>query len=390
MRKIVLSGSVSSACLAFGLVAAVAGSAAAADFHQTNLVSNIPGLAAVTDPNLRNPWGMSDLGGSPIWVSDQATNVATLYSITGAIDVSKQNLVVGIIGGGPTGQVSNSNGGSFVTSSGNSALFMFATLDGAISAWHPSLGTSAEIERTIPGAVYTGLAINTAETELYAADVAGGKIDVFDSTFAPTILPVGAFATPAAIVAAGLRPFNVQDLGGTVFVTYAPSDDDHAMAGAGAVAEFTEDGSLLTTIIGGPLASPWGLAWAPVNFGPFGGDLLIANESAVDPGINAYDPVNHTFVGSISIDPGAGNEVGALWGISFGFGNKGGDPNTLYFVDGLNDEHDGLFGAITASGAGAVPELPTWAMLLAGFASLGLAKCRSARTTWAILRRAAA
>jgi uncharacterized protein (TIGR03118 family) len=322
---------------------------------------------------------MSQLGKGPFWVSDQGTNLATLYNVIGATNVSLAPLVVSIpTAAGPTGQVSNANLTSFQVD-GSHAVFIFVTLDGTIAAWNPSLGTSATVQKETPGAVYTGLGINTAQNELYAANFAGGRIDVFDDMFAPVALLPGAFATPAAIATSGFRPFNVQDLGGTVFVTYAPPDDDEATAGEGAMAEFTEDGALITTIVGGPLASPWGLAWAPAGFGEFGGDLLIANESAADPGINAYDPVSRTFaLGSISIDPGAGNEVGAIWGISFGFGNNGGDPNTLYFVDGLNDERNGLFGAITAPGA-PVPELPTWAMLLAGFGGLGLAGCRKAR-----------
>jgi uncharacterized protein (TIGR03118 family) len=379
MRIVSFFKTVSATSLALGLLAAGDERVAAADFHQTNLVSDIPGLATVTDPGLKNPWGMSQLGQGPFWVSDQATNLATLYKVTGATNVSNAGLVVSLPGPskGPTGQVSNANLVSFQVG-GSRALFIFATLDGTIAAWNPSLGTSAAVQRETPGAVYTGLGINTAQTELYAANAVGGTIDVFDSMFAPVVLQPGAFATPVAIAASGFRPFNVQDLGGTVFVTYAPPDDDEATAGQGAVAEFTEDGALITTIVGAPLASPWGLAWAPAGFGTFGGDLLIGNESAADPGINAYDPVSRTFVGSISIDPGAGNEVGAIWGIRFGFGNNGGDPNTLYFVDGLNDESNGLFGAITTPSA-TVPELPTWAMLLAGFGGLGLAGYRKAR-----------
>jgi uncharacterized protein (TIGR03118 family) len=261
---------------------------------------------------------------------------------------------------------------------GTRALFIFANLNGTISGWNPTAGTTAVVTAPSQGAVYTGLAMsaNLSDPELFAADNKNAKIDAFDSAFAPLILPAGAFDTPAAIAAMGLRPFNVQDLGGKVYVTYALQNDDDAVAGQGAVAEFNEDGTLVTTIVGGLLASPWGLAWAPAGFGKFGGDLMIANESSEDPGISAWNPVTGLFDGSISIDPGAGNEVGAIWGITFGFGNNGGDPNTLYFVDGLNDERDGLFGAITT------PEPSTWSMLLAGFAGLGfVGYCKARKST---------
>ena len=226
------------------------------------LVSDIPGLATVLDPNLKNPWGMSDLGWSPFWVSDQRTNLATTYNVTGATSVSNAGLVISLPGpgNGPTGQVSNANPDSFNVngSPGSPALFIFATLDGTIAAWNPILGTSATVKASTLGAVYTGLGINAAQTKLYAADFIGGRIDAFDDMFNPVSPLPGAFGTPAAIAALGLRPFNVQDFGGTVFVTYAPPDDDEAIAGEGAVAEFTEDGALITTIVGGPLASPWG------------------------------------------------------------------------------------------------------------------------------------
>ena len=39
-------------------------------FGQTNLVSDLPGVARFLDPDLVNPWGMSFSPMSPIWVSD--------------------------------------------------------------------------------------------------------------------------------------------------------------------------------------------------------------------------------------------------------------------------------------------------------------------------------
>ncbi len=155
-----------------------------------------------------------------------------------------------------------------------------------------------------------------------------------------------------------------------------------ATAGQGAVAEFSENGGLENTIVGGPLASPWGVAIAPSSFGKFGGDLLVGNFSFV-PGvadvINAFNPVTDAFVGSIEVDPGAGNTAGGLWSLAFGGGGNDGNPNTLFFTDGLNGETDGLFGSIVA-----VPEASTWAMMLAGFGGLALLAARRRRASPAI------
>src|SRR5260370_16063507 len=184
---------------------------------------------------------------------------------------------------------------------------MFANLNGTISAWNG--GVSATTEVTTPGAVYTGLAINQSQTLLYAANDSAGKIDVFNSSFAPTLS--GAFATPAAIAAAGLVPFNVQDIGSNVYVTYAPAghaNQINAPEGHGAVAVFDENGVLEPTkplLLGGPLASPWGVALAPAGFGPFGGDLLVGEFSFNDSEIDAFNPNTGTFLGTIQIDTAA-------------------------------------------------------------------------------------
>ena len=42
-----------------------------ADFVQVNLVSDIPGLATITDSNLVNPWGVAHSTTSPFWSSNQ-------------------------------------------------------------------------------------------------------------------------------------------------------------------------------------------------------------------------------------------------------------------------------------------------------------------------------
>src|SRR5262249_25949797 len=265
---------------------------------------------------------------------------------------------------GPTGQVSNTNAMSFhltVTDplhpDHDPANFIFADLNGTISAWNGGLGrdgSTAHVEVTTPGAVYTGLAINQADTMLYAADTKGGKIDVFDSTWAPVDLGDHAFRTPGEIAARGLVPFNVTDIGGDVYVTYAPAGrqaQTMADLGDGAVAIFTESGDLEPhgVLLGGPhtpLAAPWGVAIAPSNFGQFSGDLLVGNFSFQHSEINAFDPQNHQLVGTIKIDPGSGHMPGGLWTLTFGGGPNDGSPTTLYFTDGIDGEANGLFGAI--------------------------------------------
>jgi uncharacterized protein (TIGR03118 family) len=391
MKRLFSLTSVTTTSVAFAALCAGAGVANADGFSQTNLVSNMPGLAKITDSSLVNPWGVSFANGSPIWISDQGTQTSPLFSVTGT-GVSGPLFTVNIPPAGvsgPTGQVANAMGMGFdVGNGGNgkSANFIFANLNGSISAWNGTPLTQAFTQTSVAGASFTGLAINKADTELFAANTAGaGGIDVFNNAFQQISLGAGAFATPTAIMAAGLVPFNVTDLGGNVFVTYAPSGhtaQTMATAGEGAVAEFSESGGLEKTIVGGPLASPWGVAIAPMSFGKFGGDLLVGNFSfanGVADVINAFNPVTDALVGSIDVNPGIGNTAGGLWSIVFGGGGMDGTPNTLFFTDGINGEKDGLFGSLTA-----VPEPPTWAMMLAGFGGLALLAARRRRGRVAI------
>jgi len=335
------------------------------DFIQVNLVSDITGLATITDPQLANPWGVSHSTTSPFWTSNQGTNTSTLYAVTDRTTVSKVpingNGIVNIpktAAGpqGPTGQVSNTNTSSFPVGNGGdggSAHFIFANLNGTISAW--DTGPTAIIQVTTPRAVYTGLAINGAQTRLYAADNAGtGSVDVFDSTFAPLSLGADAFVNPA--LPAGLVPFSVQEIGGNVYVAYAPAGraaQVSAPLGAGAVAIFDEDGNFITQLItGSRLAAPWGMTLAPAGFGRFINHLLVGNFSFLHSEINAFDPTTGKFRGTIRINVGKGHRPGGLWSLGFGVGGDNGDPNTLYFSDGINGEADGLFGAIFANGNG--------------------------------------
>ncbi len=298
-------------------------------------------------------------------MSNQGDNTSTLYAVNPAIGtvatkviaVNPQGFVDIPTTGpqppqGPTGQVNNTNPASFQLpnpanpGTTTNARFMFANLNGTISAW--AGGLASTIKASTPGAVYTGLAINAAQTQLYAADTAGGKIDVFDSAFAPVSLSPGAFTNPFP----GLVPFNVQDIGGSIYVTYAPPgrpNQINAASGQGGVAVFDESGNLIKTLINGSaLAAPWGLALAPADFGIFSNDLLVGNFSFRESEINAFSPTTGAFLGTIPIDVGLGNIPGGLWGLEFGSGaGNGGRANILYLNDGINSENDGLFAAIS-------------------------------------------
>ena len=328
---------------------------------QTNLVSDIPGLATITDPQLVNPWGVSHSPMSPFWISNQGKNTTTLYKVTDETTVTKVDITVAIptteSGGpqGPTGQVNNTNTDSFPVAhddgtDGTSARFIFANLNGTISAWDG--GPTAFVQNSgADGTVYTGLAINLAQTRLYAANNSLGRVDVFDSNFAALDLGPDAFRDPS--LPDGLVPFNVRDIDGNVYVTYAPAGrpaQTMAPLGAGAVAVFDEDGNFIKeVVVGSRLAAPWGIVIAPPSFGPditgFGLYLLVGNFSYLHSEINAFDPDSGELHGTIPIETGE-QQAGGLWMIDFGVGGNAGSPDVLYFTDGINGEANGLFGAI--------------------------------------------
>ena len=349
--------------------------AAATNYYsQTNLVTDDQAFltgqgytaAATVDPLLINPWGISLSPSGPFWLSNQGTQTSTLYNGAG----TKIPLTVTIPGiPGPTGQVFT-GGSGFVLSNGAPALFLFANLDGTISGWNGTAGTSALATgaAAMPGA-YTGLAIATNGTgkNLYAANAITGSIDVYDSNFNPLPFP-GGFVDPGANPD-GLRPFNIQALGGRLYVTYAipGMSQDEAPLGSGFVSEFNPDGTFIRRIAnGGALSSPWGLALAPKGFGEFSGALLVGNFSDTFGTIDAYDPATGSFLGSLKDAGGNAIVIPDLWGLTFGNGGNGGLKDTLYFAAGIGDEQHGLFGSF-----GAVPEPASWATMMLGFGLVG-------------------
>lgn len=364
-RSFAFRSSMTAASLAF--VFGTFAAPAVAAYVQTNLVSDIPGVAASTDPNLKNPWGIASSATSPFWVSNNGTGTSTLYNSLGQPFPVGGALVVTIPpapGGTPTGQVFN-GGSGFLLAPGQPARFIFATEAGTIAGWNPSTSpTNAikEVDNSAIGAVYKGLAIanNGSGDFLYAANFASGAIDIFNSSFAATTLS-GSFSDPT--LPSGYAPFNVQNLAGTLYVTYAvqgAAGDDVAGAGNGIVDAFDTNGNLLRRVTtGGVLNSPWGLALAPLGFGEFGGALLVGNFG--DGVINAFDPTSGTLLGTLLDATNSPIVNDGLWGLRFGNGGNGGRLDTLYFTAGLNDEKNGLFGSIAV-----VPEPAPLALLLAG------------------------
>src|ERR671930_1554212 len=195
-------------------------------YHQTNLVSDLPGLAQLTDPGLVNPWGLAFSSTSPAWVADNGTDSATLYrGFVNGSPIVKVPLVVSIPGGAPTGQVFNPTSG-FVVHSGLSsgpARFLFASESGLVTGWSPAVpppppSTAAQVAVSSPGAIYKGLALaaTAGGPRLYAADFHNARIDAWDAGFTPLALPAGAFTDPA--LASGFAPFNIQEIGGRLYV----------------------------------------------------------------------------------------------------------------------------------------------------------------------------
>ena len=374
--------------LTFALVGAFVTAAAlwpsrhafAAAYQQTDLVSDISGMAAVTDPNLANPWGMSFPPMGPMWVSDNAMGVATLYDGSGqpfplasplVVTIPPPSILPPTTMAAPTGNVFNP------TTDFGGDRFLFATEDGTISGW--SGGTSAvlRVDNTIDpttntGPVYKGLALASSggNNFLYAANFRDARIDVFDKNFTKQSTASFPFSDPG--IPGGFAPFDIRSLNGQLYVTYAKQNDvkhdDVKGVGNGFVDIFTTSGVLVKRLITmGPLNSPWGLAIAPGNFGLLSNDLLVGDFG--DGLIHAFDPNTGAFLGTLDDAQGNPIAIDGLWGLNFGNGFTAGPTNTLFFTAGINDEKDGLFGTLTT-----VPE-PS-ALALAGTALLGAAVYR--------------
>jgi uncharacterized protein (TIGR03118 family) len=393
---------------------------------QTNLVSDLPGVAQVLDPNLVNPWGISESSGSPFWISDNNAGVSTLYNAPANAPFSINPLVVSIptpgnpfaSTGAPTGTVFNTDGGALggfqvsgVDKNGNPitapAVFMFVTEDGTILGWNPAVnpmgfdpakaGTYAIIavdnsgnNFTNPdpnqqtGAVYKGMTIATSKTPiipgdpnstalLYAANFRAGTVDVYDAAFHKvTSLQAGAFTDPN--LPKDYAPFNVQVLDGKLYVTYAKQDaakhDDVGGPNHGFVDVFNLDGTpglpngTARLVSRDHLDSPWGLALAPSSFGTLSGDLLVGNFKSGF--IDVFNPTTGQFLGNLKDPDGEPIQIDRLWALKVGNDGAGGSSQTVYFTAGLDNETHGLFGSFTAVAPG-TPEGPAEQQMVTAF-----------------------
>jgi uncharacterized protein (TIGR03118 family) len=336
-------------------------------YRVVNLVSNSAGAATFTDPNLVDAWGISNP--STFWVSDHVSGLSTLYSAAGVVSSTVVTIPAapgGMIGK-PTGQVQNSAGSAFTLANGANASFIFCTEDGLITAWNSGSAKLAEVKVDNSGkkAVYKGLAIGTsgAGGTLYAANFRSGKIDTFGPGFTSVAL-AGGFSD--SLVPAGYAPFNIWNLGTSLYVEYAKQDAnqflDVAGAGNGYVAVFDMNGNLVQHLISnGPLNSPWGVAIAPANWGAFGGALLVGNFG--DGRINAFNLSTGASLGALQDSTGNPIAISGLWGLLLGAGTRS-DPNALYFVAGMPDGSSiprGLFGTIAPPSAiTAVANAASW------------------------------
>jgi uncharacterized protein (TIGR03118 family) len=313
------------------------------------------------DTNLVNAWGLARSSGSPWWVSDNGAGLSTLYNGSGV----PQSLVVTIPlppgGSGaaaPTGTVFNFTS-AFQVGTGAKAIFLFATEDGTISGWNPGVDATHAILEVpkngqTPTAVYKGLALATTEhgPRLYATDFVSGRVQVYDGNFQRVHTEEWAFRDPT--LKKNFVPFNIQNIGGNLLVTFAvrtPGDKDEQHGpGLGAAAIFDTEGRLLLRLQRGNwFNAPWGATQAPADFGVFAHRILIGNFG--DGTINAFNAITGRHEGTLLDATGNQLTIEGLWALSFGNDATAGAALKLFFTAGPNDESDGLLGNITPVGS---------------------------------------
>jgi uncharacterized protein (TIGR03118 family) len=346
--------------LVIGIALMVLSKGALAQYKLTNLDSNQVGQAAHLDPLIVNAWGLVHGPGSPWWVSDNTSGWSTLYPGTG-VPITGLRVLIPTAGNGPdaagglngpgtpTGIVYNPtagpNGANEFQVQGWASIFIFAALDGTISGWAPQSNPNQAllgVDNSSKKSVYTGLAITNRPKGnlLYAADLANGKVDMFNANFKF----VKSFTD--SLLPAGFAPFGIRDINGIVYVTYASVSGGNG----GFVAQFREDGTPVSPgkplISGLPLNQPWGIAGAPKNFGPLSNTLLISNNTNSGT-INAFDPFTGQFVGAVKDQNGIVIRINQIWGIDFGDGlGANGAANALFFTAGPANNLAGTFGRI--------------------------------------------
>jgi uncharacterized protein (TIGR03118 family) len=338
-------------------------------YKQTNLVSDIASLAPTFDPNLKNPWGLTRSSttptrpGSPFWVANNNSGTSTLYTGTGAIiPINGTGTVTvpppkGSPAGTlstPTGVVFNGSPTDFLIAPGKSAAFIFATEDGTISGWAGGQNAVPVVDNSdngsANGAVYKGATSGEINGNkfLYVTNFRSAKVEVYDTNFKSAHLGEDAFEAEG--VPRGFAPFNVQNIGGTLFVTYAKQDaprhDPVGGDGLGFVELFTPSGKHIGHLEHGDwFNAPWGVVWTTRDFGEFSNAILVGNFRS--GWIAAFNGFTHKFIGFVKNPDDSLVFIDGLWSLTFGNDAGAGSANTLFFTAGINNETDGLFGTIT-------------------------------------------
>ncbi len=347
------------------------------EYNQTNLVANTSGIAPITDPNLVNPWGLARASGSPWWVADNRTGLSTLYNGAGTALPLVVTIPAAKAGttGTPTGIIYNGSATDFLMAAGSPAIFIFCTLDGTIVAWNHSLGAMTVV-KTTDGSSYTGLTSASIDGHLYlyAANFTKGRVDVYDTMFHRVDLGGGdSFSEDRFDDGARFDdhrlppefvPYNVQAIGGDIVVTYVLHESGNRFEtdgpGLGYVDIFSANGRMLTRLEHGDwLNAPWGVALAPLDFGMYSHDLLVAQfagggTTQSSGYIAAYDMTTGRFKGLLEDASGNPLSINGVWAISFGNtspnnSDSAGAPSAeMYFTAGPAHASKGLFGYLTA------------------------------------------
>ena len=332
-------------------------------YKVTSLATNASSGAPFTDANMVNPWGMSRSSGSPWWLADNGTGLSTLYTGTGQVIPLVVTVPAAKAGmgqaGSPTGTIFNGTT-EFGLPGGNQAIFLFATEDGTISGWNPKANpTNAliAVNESQMGASFKGLTAATvnmpgmpAQTLLYTADFTLGRVEVFDGMFHHVTSIEDQLNQAGEDMPDGFAPFNVQNLGGNIFVAYAKLGNginEQDGPGLGRVRVYTPDGRMILKLESGPwMNAPWGMAIAPSDFGPYGHSILVANFGS--GWIAAFDPITGRFQDFLRGADAKPLGIAGLWDISPGNDGKAGNATSLYFAAGGASETTGMFGSITA------------------------------------------
>lgn len=341
-------------------------------YTQKNLVSDIPQpdnadkTKVLLDKNLKNPWGLTRSSGSPWWVGNNNSGTSTLYDGQGNPFPPKQNggpLIVtvpppkGSPAGTlstPTGVVFNGSPTDFLVAPGKSAHFIFVTEDGTISGWNGGQNAVLLVDNSdnggADGAVYKGATSGEVNGKkyLYVTNFRSAKVEVYDTNFKRVHLGEDAFDDE--VIPRGFAPFNVQNVGGTLFVTYAKQDaprhDPVGGDGLGFVELFSPSGKHIGHLEHGDwFNAPWGVVWTTRDFGEFSNAILVGNFRS--GWIAAFNGFTHKFIGWVRNPDDSLVTIDGLWSLTFGNDANAGPANTLFFTAGINNESDGLFGTLT-------------------------------------------